>query len=436
MKEVKGIPIPAAGYWTKVNVGKPVERTPLSDRDNDEITVSVGTQETTEPMLFPPPASAEAIREDGKIGLVLPEPPKGKYDRQTLYEEVWAEPMTKVSKRYGMGDNGLRKVCRSMYIPFPDRGYWAKVQAGKPVSKTPLPKIKPPQVDRKDLPKTGAERELQIEESALSFLKSDDREKILKAAWKLRVAGPGSSLHKDIEKHKQECEEWLERESKREYAWRYQVDPPLFADTMSKSSYNRAYHILDALVKALLPFGGGLAYDFSLKVNGETVKFGISEAKDEIPHEMTQAERMALLKYEAEQKKHSWASKPKIPKYDHPWSGRLCFTIGDSFKFRDCRSYDLEDRIGEMLVALYEASWTERCKRLEKEEKERREHEEYLRREAVKKRYNDEVDRLYALINEAKDYQSALCIRAYADARERAGDVDAQWFQWAREKAD
>lgn len=46
-------------------------------------------------MLSPPPASAEAVREDGKIGLVLPEPPKGKYDRQTLYEEVWAEPMTK-----------------------------------------------------------------------------------------------------------------------------------------------------------------------------------------------------------------------------------------------------------------------------------------------------------------------------------------------------
>lgn len=78
----------------------------------------------------------------------------------------------------------------------------------------------------------------------------------------------------------------------------------MFADTMSKSSYNRAFHIFDALVKALIPYGGGFAYDFSLKVNGKTVKFSISEAKDEIPHEMTQADRMALLKYEAEQKKN------------------------------------------------------------------------------------------------------------------------------------
>lgn len=89
-----------------------------------------------------------------------------------------------------------------------------------------------------------------------------------------------------------------------------------------------------------------------------------------------------------------------------------------------------------MLVALYEASWIERWKRLEKEEKEWQEHEEYLRREAVKKRYNQEVDRLYALMNEAKDYESALRIRAYADAREKAGTADAQWLQWAREKAD
>lgn len=44
-------------------------------------------------------------------------------------------------------------------------------------------------------------------------------------------------------------------------------------------------------VMALIPFGGGLAYNFSLKVTGETVRFSISKAKDEIPHEMTQAER-------------------------------------------------------------------------------------------------------------------------------------------------
>lgn len=73
---------------------------------------------------------------------------------------------------------------------------------------------------------------------------------------------------------------------------------------------------------ALIPFGGGLAYNFSLKVNGDTIKFSISKAKDEIPHEMTQTER--------------------------------------------------------------EVSWTESCKRLDEEKNARRERKEYLRRKNVR----------------------------------------------------
>jgi hypothetical protein len=61
---------------------------------------------------------------------------------------------------------------------------------------------------------------------------------------------------------------------------------------------------------------------------------------------------MELLKYEEEKRKHSWASKPKIPQNDRPWNGRLCITINGTLKFRDCKEYKLEERIGEILVAL------------------------------------------------------------------------------------
>jgi len=60
--------------------------------------------------------------------------------RQTLYEEIWVEPMTTVAVRYGISDNGLRKRCKSWNIPWPPNGYWAKVKAGKPVAdRPPLP---------------------------------------------------------------------------------------------------------------------------------------------------------------------------------------------------------------------------------------------------------------------------------------------------------
>jgi hypothetical protein len=62
-----------------------------------------------------------------------------KLTRKELYDLVWSEPMTTVCKRFGITDNGLRKHCKSMNIPTPPIGYWAKLQNGKTVEKIQLP---------------------------------------------------------------------------------------------------------------------------------------------------------------------------------------------------------------------------------------------------------------------------------------------------------
>ena len=61
------------------------------------------------------------------------------YKREKLYEEVWAEPVSKVAERYKISDVALAKVCRKMHIPVPGRGYWSKLQSGQSMQKTPLP---------------------------------------------------------------------------------------------------------------------------------------------------------------------------------------------------------------------------------------------------------------------------------------------------------
>lgn len=63
------------------------------------------------------------------------------YDRQTLYEEVWSEPVYKVAKRYGVSNVAIAKTCRKMRIPMPGRGYWNKTQAGQKLEKVPLPEF-------------------------------------------------------------------------------------------------------------------------------------------------------------------------------------------------------------------------------------------------------------------------------------------------------
>jgi len=51
--------------------------------------------------------------------------------RKTLYDLVWSEPMKTLSARFGISDVALKKTCARAGIPTPDRGYWAKKDAGK-----------------------------------------------------------------------------------------------------------------------------------------------------------------------------------------------------------------------------------------------------------------------------------------------------------------
>ncbi|HHL4081278.1 hypothetical protein [Burkholderia sola] len=62
------------------------------------------------------------------------------FERKTLYDEIWTDPVSTVSKRYGMSDNGLRKVCQKLGVPLPPLGYWSKLRAGKNVKRPPLPR--------------------------------------------------------------------------------------------------------------------------------------------------------------------------------------------------------------------------------------------------------------------------------------------------------
>ena len=45
------------------------------------------------------------------------------YTRQELYELVWATPMVKLAKEFGLSDVRLRKTCVKHDIPTPPLGY-------------------------------------------------------------------------------------------------------------------------------------------------------------------------------------------------------------------------------------------------------------------------------------------------------------------------
>jgi hypothetical protein len=63
------------------------------------------------------------------------------WNREELYNENWEQPMLKIAPKYGISVM-LGKICRKLRIPVPGRGYWARKESGKPVSRQPLPAVK------------------------------------------------------------------------------------------------------------------------------------------------------------------------------------------------------------------------------------------------------------------------------------------------------
>ncbi len=67
----------------------------------------------------------------------------GVVSREELYILVWAEPMLKVAKQFGVSSSYMARVCTVINVPRPERGYWAKRAFGKIMPQQPLPDARP-----------------------------------------------------------------------------------------------------------------------------------------------------------------------------------------------------------------------------------------------------------------------------------------------------
>ncbi len=65
-----------------------------------------------------------------------------RYDRVALYEKVWSQPVQEVAKACGISGVRLGKVCRTLEVPVPSRGYWARVRSGYAAKGPPLPNLR------------------------------------------------------------------------------------------------------------------------------------------------------------------------------------------------------------------------------------------------------------------------------------------------------
>lgn len=59
--------------------------------------------------------------------------------REALYDLVWSVPVRSVAADFGVSDVWIKKCCVRADVPVPERGYWTKLKAGKPVVRAELP---------------------------------------------------------------------------------------------------------------------------------------------------------------------------------------------------------------------------------------------------------------------------------------------------------
>ncbi|MFA6148003.1 MAG: hypothetical protein WC899_07335 [bacterium] len=356
------------------------------------------------------------------------------YRREELYAEVWAEPVDKIAKRYGVSGVALAKTCRKLGVPLPPRGHWARIQAGQKIPVPPLPPF-------------AGKNEIR---TSLQIPRTDpldkDTERILTEDLGQSAALPSIQVPKTLDSPHP-----LVRKTLSAYRDGKVGEYGLLARTLDAvdlrvgpASLDRVLRIYDALFKAVEYLGGksGIGelvgeYRRSKRPTfvillGEKVEIAITEKTRRRDHVLTPEE----LKDKAKGR-YFYA-----PRYDYHPTGELTFKIisigGGSCKteWTESSRRPLESNLGDVLEGIRRFA-AHRIAEREDEARKSAEKEIILARLAeLRGRREEEKHRFEHLEFEVGRWSEARSIRAFAEAAQQTRLRDENWVRWALEQAD
>lgn len=365
-------------------------------------------------------------------------------DRETLYNEVWAEPVTVVALRYGISDVGLAKICRSLAIPLPSRGYWTKVKAGRIMRRVPLPKLEQNKPHMTKLVKLPPDQ-IAVREATKKATKQ-----IRSEVSSLPIAEIGASsphpLVQATAKRLRQREGWPADTPERS------APKEVLHLSVTQAVLDRALTFTDAVLRTSALHGFEFEIDktrgitlFRKMDTNTNLEFTLTEQIRRTQHVMTPAEERARKKYWERSRLDASLSFPHVQRYDYEPTGVLTLHMGRWPKksWKDTPTKNLEQRLGEIIVGII-ALAAEACA---KEREEARQQE--LRRQAAAryeflvKRRTEEAGQFKSLETSANNWERAAKLRAFADAVENnaktAGNLSVEqveWLAWVRAKAD
>lgn len=356
--------------------------------------------------------------------------------RQELYELVWSESMVQLSKKLGISDVGLSKVCDRMRIPTPGRGWWAKKEAGHSVRRDKLPPLP------KDSPQSMREVTFRPRPDGGGVTTSERiaAQRAIEDAPENRIVIPDvlEDPHPLIASSVKTF-----RGAKREPGKGFLAPKEpgkAVAIFASLESMDRAMRIMDALVKALEQRGFPVGI-VSTSQHESSTGFATALEVDEISVHFCVREKINRV-----------IAPPGSREFYHFEStGKLSLQLGDYSSYSWKRTWNdgarqrVEDCVNEFIVAAVDRAEVVRRERAEFAERERLRKIEEQRRAEEAKRERVEGEKAKRLKELLGDHQLAAEIRSYVEAQRAILDslkdethrpLIEEWLTWAESYAD
>ena len=396
-----------------------------------------------------------------------------RFTREQLYKEIWESSALQVANKYGLNYQKLLKKCKGVNIPLPSSKYLYNKRQGLDIENfiTPLvdSKIIDIEVDnqksrtiKKDISmksdkdnfekinEVNSNQNLQSNKilfdketfiSSLDFLDKDKRNFIADSLTNFEFK-QNKKLHKKVVLYKERIVTWNKRvkAANRDYYdpnyQRNDLTQPQFIKEVSKEQLSRLYRLLDTICTIFENVGEKVTDDFNIQIGKDMVRFEIIESTDKIKHEITKDEAQLLMEYNDEVKRHSYASKPNVRKYDYTPNGVLRIKLSNGKYIKDTKSKQLEEMLPEIIILFYQCYFEIRKGREEWEEKERVREEERQEARKFQERVDQEKKKTKELLNIISDYKLATEIREYVSILKKNNSADPATVEWMLKKAD
>ncbi|MCZ2897046.1 hypothetical protein MTR01_23800 [Burkholderia thailandensis] len=357
------------------------------------------------------------------------------FERESLYEEVWAEAVSKVAKKYRISDVGLRKICINLNIPLPPAGYWAKLSAGKAVKRTALAPTKGPTSYRRSVFKDAQAEEL----SRRTQVKIDEDNS---HAPEVPAVGLRTALDECLPLVKRMAKK-LDSKQRDSRAWPYCDGAGVMRIDVSQKNSLRALLVLNLLLETLAATGysicakeGGPAY---VSILHAKLTFRIKER--------SRLENVPLTREQQAENKRAGFDKHRPGSVFHP-TGEFevsAFKVGSSYAVAstaDTRTLAVENKIQAFVSRLRQVVIRDAVDAEMAAERRAAAAAEQAERERLREIRRVALDHLKRVEEWASKLERANRLRALAAEFESkqlaasSGVVDAAWIRRAADWLD